>query len=154
MFMTCIRILIRIRIHFFQCGSMIWIRIKVKWILSTSAKDPDPLDSQDFDFLDLDPDPDPDKGAKYQHKTEERKMLLSNAKFVHLKNWYYKITWFLNGSHSFSIKISQKIRQQIWKICFVKKFSKFCGNNMDTDTFFSSADPGSESRSVSKLNGS
>ena len=61
-----------------------WIRIKVKWILSTSAKDPDPLDSQDFDFLDLDPDP--DKGAKYQHKTEERKMLLSNAKFVHLKN--------------------------------------------------------------------
>ena len=52
---------------------MIRIRINVKWILSTRAKDPDPLDSQDFGFLDLDPDP--DQGAKYQHKTEERKML-------------------------------------------------------------------------------
>ena len=31
-----------------------------------------------------------------------------------------KISWFLNGSSSFSIKISEKI----WKFCFVKKIQK------------------------------
>ena len=30
--------LIRIWIHFFQCGSRIRIRIKIKWILSTEKK--------------------------------------------------------------------------------------------------------------------
>jgi len=57
------------------------------------------------------------QGAKYQQKTKE-KNLLSNPKSELLKNREIKI------------KIPE-IRQKIWIFCFVKKFSKFYGNNLD-----------------------
>ena len=57
----------------------------------------------------------------------------------------------LNGSLSFSIKISEIIkREKLVNSALLKKISKFYGLNMDPDNFFSIADPGSGS----KLNGS
>ena len=57
----------------------------------------------------------------------------------------------LNGSLSFSIKISEIIkREKLVNSALLKKISKFYGLNMDPDNFVSIADPGSGS----KLNGS
>ena len=65
----------------------------------------------------------------------------------------FKISWFLNGSSSFSIKISETNKTQNLKILLLlEKFSKL------SDPFFSNADSGSgngsASRPASKLNGS
>ena len=55
------------------------------------------------------------------------------------QNWSIerrKISWFLNGSSSFSIKISEKIKQKIWKFSFVKRNSKSWRNCLDPAPFF------------------
>ena len=69
------------------------------------------LDPQDFGFLDPDPQKYADpririQGAKYQPKTATKKNVYSQN---------------LNGSSSFSIKISEKTKAKILKFCFVKK---------------------------------
>ena len=80
-------------------------------ILESSAQDPDPdpLDPQDFGFLYLDPETqkyaDPRiriQGAKYQPKT------LKTQIWTNEKREIIKISWFLNGSLSFSIKKRKK----------------------------------------------
>ena len=65
------------------------------------------------------------KHAKGQNKSENYKNFLS-----------------LNGSSSFSIKISGK-KDEFVNSALLKKFSKFKRNNRepDPDSFFSSADP-------------
>ena len=52
-----------------------------------------------------------------------KKNLLSTPNLNYWKREIIKISWFLNGSSSLRIKISEKIsekiRQKIWKFCFV-----------------------------------
>ena len=55
--------------------------------------------------------------AKYQLKNEEKKFYTQNPNLNYWKREIIKISWFQNGSSGFSIKISEKIRQKIWKFC-------------------------------------
>ena len=94
------------------------------------------------------------QGVKYQPKTEKKTffLLLKPKSELLKKREIIKISSFLNGSSSFRIKISEKIKQKFDFL--LKKFSKDLRIDLDPDPFFSSADPGSGSGSASELNGS
>jgi len=53
------------------------------------------------------------QGIKYQPKTAKKSFLLQNPKSELLKKKIIKISSFLNGSSSFRIKISEKIKPKI-----------------------------------------
>ena len=57
------------------------------------------------------------KGQNINQKLQENNFTLKTQIWTIEKRDIRKISWFLNGSSSFGIKI----RQQIWKFCFVKK---------------------------------
>ena len=65
-----------------------------QFFLSISAQDPDPLDPKDFGLLDPDPETYADPHGAKLKKNEKREII--------------KISWSLDGSSSFSIKISEK----------------------------------------------
>ena len=65
------------------------------------------------------------QGAKYQPKTEEKKFTLKTQVWAIEKSEIIKISWFLNGSLSLSIIISQKKDKKIRNFALLKKFSKF-----------------------------
>ena len=81
------------------------------------------------------------QGVKYQQKLR-KKLFYSfnpNLNFWNVRDYkpeirkIIKLYLFLNRSTSLKMKISQKNKQQIWKILFVKKFSKSLGNDLDPD---------------------
>ena len=91
--------------------------------VATSAWDPnsDPFDPQDFGFLESDPQKYANpririQGAKYQPKTERKKITLKTQIWNIKKREIIKISWFLNGSSSFSIKISETNKTKNLKI--------------------------------------
>ena len=65
-----------------------------------------------------------ESGSKGQNINQKlpKKNLLSKPKSELFKKKIIKMSWFLNGSSSFSIKKAEK-KRQIWKFCFVKKNS-------------------------------
>ena len=88
-------------------------------------------------------------GAKYQPKTVKKNQIWSIE-----KRKIIKISWFLNGSSSFSVKISEKVRQKIRKFCFVKRIVNLEELAWIRLHFFSNVDPWSGSGSAAKLIGS
>ena len=114
---------------------------------------------QDFGFL----DPDPQKYAdpririqevKYQPKTTKNYFFTPETQIwaFEKKRDYKNVSFFLNGSSSFRIKISEKIYNKFENYFLLKNFSKSWRNDQDPDPFFFNADPGSGS--ASNLNGS
>ena len=97
------------------------------------------------------------QGAKYQPKTAKNKnFTLKTQVWTIEKREIIKISWFLNGSSSLSIKICEKNKDKKFRnFALLKKFSKFLRNILDLDPdpypdldqepFFFSADPGSGS---------
>ena len=54
-------------------------------------------------------------------KLQKKIFFLSISKFEPMKKEIIIISWFLNGSSSFNMKESEKMKQKIWKFSFVKK---------------------------------
>ena len=76
----------------------------------------------------------------------QKKCLLSKPKSELLrKREIMKISLFLDGSSSLSIKISEKIDKKFENSNLLKKFSKLRKKNLDRDPFFPSVDRGSAS---------
>ena len=63
---------------------------------------------------------DPDPKGKISTKNCKKKFTLKPQIWTLKKREIIKISWFLNSSSSFSIKISEK-RTKNWKFCFIKK---------------------------------
>ena len=57
-------------------------------------------------------------------KLQQKNVTLKTQIWTIEKREIIKISWFLNCLSSFSIKISKKMRQKIWKFCFVKIFKE------------------------------
>ena len=102
--------------------------------LNNSAPDPDPLDSQDFGVL----DPDLQKyaypriqiqGAKYHPKTAKKNVDCQTPNLNYWKREIIKFSWFLNGSSSISIQISEQNK----KIKIMLKKMKCKKDNLDPD---------------------
>ena len=96
---------------------------------NSGAWDPDPLNLHHIGFLDPDPCPDPEKyadpririqGAKYQPKTGAKIFSAQNLNL--LKKRDCQKCHSLNGSYSFSIKITEKRKKNNLK--FFLLFSK------------------------------
>ena len=79
------------------------------------------MDPQDFGFLDPDPEKYANPRDKYQPKTAKKNFTPKTQFLTFDKKEMIKISSFLNGSWSFWIKISEKNKQKIWKLFFVKK---------------------------------
>ena len=93
------------------------------------------MDPKDFGFLDPDPEPNPQKyvdpririqGAKYQPKTEEKKILLSKPKSEPLKKERFKNFLISEKFINFYQKNKQKKNKTKFEnSALLKKFSKF-----------------------------
>ena len=89
---------ITITIYYYLCNEAL--------LPSAQDPDPDPLDSQDFGFL--------DPRGKISTKTAIKRVLLLKPKSEPFKKReIIKMSSFLNGSSSFKIKVSKKMKEKI-----------------------------------------